>query len=520
MKRTAILLFSVACTTISGFLFCTDNDPGPAKAGKDSVLPDTFSVAFYNVENLFDLTLDGNEYEEYRPGASNWTEGIQKTKVNRTAEVIALLDADIVGLCEVENGGVLEQLQTELEKWECGYPYSAVASSGECANTTALLSRYPIHNKLEHEVEQSRSILEVSLDGFRIFVNHWPSKRNPESKRLRAALVLKRRLDELPCGTEYVISGDLNSNYDESVSFHTAGLNDTRWETGINHVLGTTLNKAEYQTVRFVHKHDLSQCADCHYNLWLELPESKRMSYVYRGSFQTLDNILLPVSLFDSTGFSYLDGSFGTFTCRGQLIRNGIPYRWQMRYRGKERIHTGRGYSDHLPIRASFVRAPYRMKRRRSSDPDYSSGPGDFETGTEGWICSDSRFSVSRDSTISRSGRYSLKVSGMHGKANKTAAEIRIPDAADRKTLSIWMKGFGKVSLRIRRSPRHRWLYYNGPGFTESGSARYLQWESREWKRVRLELPRDGKGSEDLYVEIRSGKEEQLSLWIDGVKLE
>lgn len=521
MKRTAFSLFTMTFILFSTLLFCTDKDGRPADAQKESILPDTFSVAFYNVENLFDLKLDGNEYEEYRPGEANWTEDVQKTKVKRTAEVIAALDADIIGLCEVENSVVLKQLQAELEKWECGYPHSAIASPGECANTTALLSRFLIRNWSEHKVEQSRSILEVQLEGFRIFVNHWPSKRNPESRRLQAALVLKSRLDKLPPGTDYVILGDLNSNYDESVSFHTAGLNDTRGKTGINHVLGTTLSKTEPEAVRFVYKNDLRGCADCHYNLWLELPESKRMSYVYRGSNQTLDNMIIALSLFDSAGFSYLDNSFETYTNNGQLIRNGVPYRWQMRYRGKERIHTGRGYSDHLPVRARFVRAPYRFRTRNKSNPDTApSVLGDFESATDGWICDDSRFSLHRDSTVSRSGNYSLKASGMHEKSNRTAAKIRMTGASDRKRLSLFMKGSGKVSLRVRRSPESRWSYYNGPGFTMSRSPRYNPWRSREWKNIRIQLPRTDEPSDDLYIEIRSGKKEQLTLWIDGVKLE
>jgi len=67
-----------------------------------------FSVASYNVENLFDLKADGTEYPEYLPnGPAGWTRAVQSVKVAHTARVIKELDADIVCLQEVESIGML-----------------------------------------------------------------------------------------------------------------------------------------------------------------------------------------------------------------------------------------------------------------------------------------------------------------------------------------------------------------------------------------------------------------------------
>ena len=42
----------------------------------------TFSVASYNVENLFDLKEDGNEYSEFIPNTkSNWNENSFNIKI-------------------------------------------------------------------------------------------------------------------------------------------------------------------------------------------------------------------------------------------------------------------------------------------------------------------------------------------------------------------------------------------------------------------------------------------------------
>ncbi|MFP4242140.1 MAG: endonuclease/exonuclease/phosphatase family protein [Chitinispirillaceae bacterium] len=517
MKALFSICLLSATVFLNGFFFCTDETSESRGFQKKAALPDTFSAAFYNVENLFDFKLDGTEYEEYRPGRCNWTENIQKTKVSHTAEVIATLDADIIGLCEVENSRVLEQLRGELEKWGCSYPYKAAALSKGAANTTALLSRFPVKKSREHPVRQSRSILEASIAGFRVFVNHWPSKRHPESDRMNAARVLRKRLDQLPPETEYIILGDLNSNYDESATFHTAGFNDTQGKTGINHVLETTRNDTG-TAIRFVRKADLADCRKCHYNLWLDLSLKKRMSYVYRGSHETMDNMLLPRTLFDSKGISYIDSSFGTFTCKGQLIRNGTPYRWQMRYRGEGRFHTGRGFSDHLPVSASFVKGAYSSADAEDSVPSENSFIGDFESGRDGWICCDSRFSIARD-TVSLTGHYSLAISGLHAKANKTAAKARLRGAENKTHLHLEMKGSGKISIRIRRSPEDRWTYFNGPRFRESKRARYRKWESRQWGDLKLRLPRKRKPSGDVYVELRSGKKTPLRVWIDHVGL-
>ena len=347
MKKKTFL-FAVFLTALPLF-FCgrdTNNTPAdkPVKLSKELPLPDTITAAFYNVENLFDFNLDGTEYEEYKPGAFGWTEETQKKKLKNIAQVIAALESDIVGLCEVENMNVLSELQSELDKHNVVFPYATTANAPKSATVTALLSKFPIREKFEYTIENSRSILEAVVgsgdDNFRVFVNHWPSKRHPESKRIEAAVTLKKRIEELPPADDYIIIGDFNSNYNEFATFHTEGFNDTKGQTGINHILKTTAaNTAPRSSLTFICKGELASCGDCHYNLWLDLPEDKRESYVYRGAAQTIDNILVPPALFDAHGFSYLNGSFEVFTWDDKLLRDGIPYRWQMVYKGKVKYH-------------------------------------------------------------------------------------------------------------------------------------------------------------------------------------
>ena len=82
-------------------------------------------VATYNVENLFDAVIQGSEYNEYTP-KHNWTERMVQIKLNHTAEVICDLDADILGLQEVENETILMQLRQRLKEVGCQYTYLAI----------------------------------------------------------------------------------------------------------------------------------------------------------------------------------------------------------------------------------------------------------------------------------------------------------------------------------------------------------------------------------------------------------
>ena len=63
-----------------------------------------FTIASYNVENLFDLHFDGSEYKEYIPNTKHlWNEKNYTIKLNNTLRVINDLNADILLLQEIES---------------------------------------------------------------------------------------------------------------------------------------------------------------------------------------------------------------------------------------------------------------------------------------------------------------------------------------------------------------------------------------------------------------------------------
>ncbi len=325
----------------------------------------TIKVATYNVNNLFDAVADGTEYPDYDPrGPYGWDRNMADIKAANIARVLTELKADIVCLQEVESRRALALLLARLRRNNVIYPFSAIADNARTTVKCALVSNCPIIDKQEISPgKDMRNILQVTVKQDRhplvLFVNHWKSKQGPESRRIVYARALKSAVDRLDPGTDYIIAGDFNTNYDEFISI--AGndrLNDTNGQTGINHILGTIKHN------RLVMEKDLKhpERDTKHYNLWLELPPYRRWSYNFFGRKNSLDSLILPASLYDDKGFSYIDDSFDRFVPGFLFDHRGAIFRWQQADKGRGR-HLGKGYSDHLPIFALFSTEPVPSKQ-------------------------------------------------------------------------------------------------------------------------------------------------------------
>jgi len=308
----------------------------------------TLKIASYNVENLFDMQNNGTEYSEYIPNKHNWTTKVFKKKLLNTAEVICDIDADIIGLQEVENENVLKLLKQRLRKIGCVYKYHAITHKKHSAIQVALLSKIPIIHINEIVVNRKlkyRNILEVKFrvegNPFYLFVNHWTSKKSSESKRIRSANALLKRLKKLPKNSEYILLGDFNDGYDEYLRENPSAINQTL----------KTINEG------------LKSTAFSHYNLWLELENYRRWSHNFYGEKQALDSIILPSTLFDGKGLEYMNDSFSVFKKSYLFHKKGYIFRWEI----KKGRHQGKGYSDHLAIVALFSTSRAFKKRDTSS---------------------------------------------------------------------------------------------------------------------------------------------------------
>lgn len=323
-------------------------------------------IASYNVENFFDLTYDKTEYEEFIPDSTSlWNKKNFNIKLNNIIKVISDLDADIIALQEIENIELMKILRQKLPQYQyysfIKYPNSAVG--------LGFLSKIKIKNSASIDVKFSnaiyRPILEVTFVKeeveFKIFNNHWPSKRASEIYRIKYAKALFDRLKSLKEDYDYILLGDFNSDYNEFETFKkNLKLNQSAGVTGINHILNTIINE------KFITKDDIKNYdKKVHYNLWLDLKAFERFSTKFKNQNNTPDNIILPSSLFDNKGLSYKDKSFFVFKEK-YLYDNEKIFRWQMNETNKKKKHKGEGFSDHLPIYATFY-----IKNKNSSEENY-----------------------------------------------------------------------------------------------------------------------------------------------------
>ncbi len=490
---------------------------------------DTFFIAFYNVENLFDDNLDGNEYIEYCPDLSNWNDEMVERKFCNIASVIASLNPSVIGLCEVEDNDALEMLKNKLAGLGVSYPFGCIAGLDSKTNTRpALLSRFPIVRSAGHEVSFpdgsfSRPILEAEIQindrPFILFVNHWPSKRRPESFRLRAAEILTDRITQLPPGADYCIIGDFNSNCDEFSTFTTSGHNDTHDSTGINHLLGTIqylcAGEARLKTEREV----ISAAFPSHYDLWSEIPENDRMSYYYRGNRQTLDHIIIPPALFDSSGISYVDNSYFVYKWEGRLLLNGMPFGWKMKYKGNMKFHVGEGYSDHLPIAAAFTLRPFTFASETEAvaageTVDSASCGGWFEFHSNGWIACDNTTSLERDSTQSAKGKYSIHLKAAAKNSNRTVAATAIVgrDLDKDGKIRFMIRGKGTLCFRTKTG-KEKWRYHLPDNDRFSKAARYVPIDYNNWQTVVFSPA--SSVTFPIALELRVSKNTELDIFID-----
>ncbi|WP_164967616.1 endonuclease/exonuclease/phosphatase family protein [Arcobacter sp. CECT 8985] len=336
MKKTIILLIF-----ISTFLFSKE-----------------FKIASYNVENFFDLNYDKTEYKEFIPNRSHWNKKAYETKLKNVVKVINDLNADIIALQEIESEEVIDNLKKKLPEYKyykfIKYKNSsvgvAILSKIKILNNKQINVRFP--NKIFRPILETTFILHAAK--FKIFNNHWPSKRSKERYRVKYAFELLKRVKELDSDMDYIILGDLNSNYNEKQTLYTnKKLNDTMHITGINDILNTTVNNS------FVSKGTIKNKQYSHYNLWLDLPYQDRYSYIFKSNNSTPDNMIIPASLFDNKNISYVYNSFNVFKPK-YLIKNRKINRWNMKKQN--------GFSDHLPIFATFTTKKAEQKEQNLSN--------------------------------------------------------------------------------------------------------------------------------------------------------
>lgn len=194
----------------------------------------TFTAAWWNVENLFDLRDDPTTNDdEFTPqGDRHWTRRRLNDKVNGIYKTLLMMELpDVVGLGEVENKFVLRELCQGTPLAQVPYRYVHYDSPDRRGIDCALIyraDRFTVTASRAVSVSDSatgfftRDILVVEGvtaegDSVCLLVNHWPSKRGGEeadAQRLRIADTLRHHMLELHAkhpSAAVIAMGDMNS---------------------------------------------------------------------------------------------------------------------------------------------------------------------------------------------------------------------------------------------------------------------------------------------------------------------
>lgn len=188
--------------------------------------PARFTLASYNVLNLFDKIDDPGKKDEDTPPKSAESQAA-------VAEVMAASGADVIALQEVENIDILTAFRDQ-NGLASTYPHLLLLEGNDNRGIdVALMSKYPIQNPVSHkettfkvEGEKKkghflRDVLQADIEmpgkiPVRFFVTHFASKmggqradrlRKAEAKAARE--IIQKETANFP-GQRYVLLGDFN----------------------------------------------------------------------------------------------------------------------------------------------------------------------------------------------------------------------------------------------------------------------------------------------------------------------
>ncbi len=202
-------------------------------------------VAFWNLQNLFDVHVSEIAADlEYTP-ANGWDEAAFRRKIAALAEVIRSMHGgegpDLLGICEIENEGVARRLISEIGRPD--YELAHVESQDIRGIDTSLIysrDKFELMDRpIEHLVHlrfPTRDIFEVRLrvrdngEELVVLVNHWPSRSmgryETEPYRLTVASHAGRILDGL-------LKYDRRTYFELTDNEASMGLLNTRWNRNI-----------------------------------------------------------------------------------------------------------------------------------------------------------------------------------------------------------------------------------------------------------------------------------------------
>ena len=310
------------------------------------------TIAFYNVENLFDTINDPLKFDDDRTpdGKDKWISAYYNDKVHKIARVLSEIgldktksSPDIIGLAEIENKNVLVDVINDPLLKNQNYSIIHFDSPDARGIDVALLFKKDVFVPMSFKSyelvlyndsgyrDYTRDQLLVSgffdNEPFHFIVNHWPSRRGGEAKsrpnREAAARLNKKIIDSLlkkDIKAKVICMGDLN---------------DDPTNSSLKKVLKTESNIDSIKT------HSI-------YNPMEKIAKKGMGSLAYRDSWNLFDQIFFTSELLNADKTSYRFWKAGIFNKKYLTVSRG-------RYKGYPlRSYAGGnyqgGYSDHFPV--------------------------------------------------------------------------------------------------------------------------------------------------------------------------
>ena len=289
------------------------------------------SIGFWNAENLFDLINDPNKNDDEFAlgGRKNIDQKIYDLKIKNCSEVVSDLDVDILGLCEVENIQVLNDLNIAYPKRNYNIIHYDSPDNRGIDNALlydksrfSIISSKAIPNSLDNG-GKTRDILYV-LGEFQntllhIFINHWPSNYGGREKSIpkrafTAKLVINeiKKIRQSDKYAEIILLGDFNEDP-----------NDTNMQmlenAGLHSLMKPLMGKPKVGT------------------------------YVYRNKDYFYDQIVINKQLKDKKGLSIVSNSLYILDLPKYRQQEGNYSHYPFRFWAGNRLLGG--YSDHLAIK-------------------------------------------------------------------------------------------------------------------------------------------------------------------------
>jgi predicted extracellular nuclease len=243
--KYSLLVWVLLAVVIGGGSCQRGVNAGNNEKKVDSNSGNEMIISFYNVENLFDTQDDPAKMDEdFTPsGKLAWTDEKYQLKLDRIAEVFDSLPGELpalVGMCEIENRKVLEDLVKEKSLSKGSYAIVHKDSPDERGIDVAVIydsTRIHVVNYEYSEVTlpseedpYTRDLLyvqaEVGGEKLHVFVNHWPSRGGgqdvTEKNRLKVAALLKSKVEKILAvdpKSKILVMGDFNDHpNDKSIS--------------------------------------------------------------------------------------------------------------------------------------------------------------------------------------------------------------------------------------------------------------------------------------------------------------